>query len=81
MLNHLVHFICSNEDVLNVSGVDITVGGDHGIGYFRMILNLVVRHSSNKPPFSKLFQIASVDYKKDDIKILSCTVLKKKGDS
>jgi hypothetical protein len=51
MLNHLVHFICSNEDVLNVSGVDITVGGDHGIDRFRMILNLVVRHSSNKPPF------------------------------
>jgi hypothetical protein len=34
---HDSRFIFKGEDIKNVSGVDITVGGDHGKERFRMI--------------------------------------------
>jgi hypothetical protein len=45
-----------------------------------MVLKLIIRFDSNKEPFSRLFQIASVEYK-DDIKVLQETMLKCIGSS
>jgi hypothetical protein len=45
-----------------------------------MILKLIIRYSSNKEPLSRLFHLASVDYK-DDIKVLKDTVLDRIGNS
>ena len=39
-----------------------------------MVLKLIIRYVSNKDPFSRLFHLASVDYK-DDINMLQETVL------
>ncbi len=45
-----------------------------------MVLKLILRYESEKEPFSRLFQIASVEYK-DDIKVLQETVLNHIGAS
>jgi hypothetical protein len=45
-----------------------------------MVLKLIFRYESNKEPFSRLFQIASVEYI-DDIKVLQETVLNHIGRS
>ena len=49
-------------------------------GKFRMVLKLIVRYVSNKDHFSRLFHLASVDYK-DDINVLQETVLDRIGES
>ncbi len=76
LLKHYARVIIIGEDLSNVSGVNLTVGGDHGKERFHMILKLIVRFNDTKPPISRLFQVANVDYLKDDIDILSDTVLK-----
>ena len=45
-----------------------------------MVLKLIIRYVSNKDPFSRLFHLASVDYK-DDINVLQETVLDRIGES
>jgi len=45
-----------------------------------MVLKLIVRYVSNKDPFSRLFHLASVDYK-DDINMLQEIVLDRIGES
>jgi hypothetical protein len=45
-----------------------------------MVLKLILRYESEKEPFSRLFQIASVEYKVD-IKVLQQTVLNRIGAS
>ena len=65
----------------NLERVDYTVGGDDGKGRFRMITKLILRYSDGKPPLYRLFQIASVDYAKDDIAVLRNTVLSPIGAS
>jgi len=44
------------------------------LGKFRMILKIILRYNSNKDPLSRLFHLASVEYK-DDIRVLKETVL------
>jgi hypothetical protein len=39
MLKHHARFIFSCEDLLDVSGIDLTVGGDHGKGKIYILLN------------------------------------------
>lgn len=81
LLKHYAQYIFIGENLSDVSSVDLTVGGDHGKERFRMILKLIVRFHSNKQPFSRLFQIANVDYAKDDLGVLKDTVLKPIGQS
>jgi hypothetical protein len=50
------------------------------LGKFRMILKVILRYNSNKDPLSRLFHLASVDYK-DDISVLKATVLDHIGGS
>jgi hypothetical protein len=45
-----------------------------------MVLKLIIRYVSNKDPFSRLFHLASVDYK-DDINVLQETVLDRIGEA
>jgi hypothetical protein len=66
LLMHFACFIFSGEDLSDASGVDLTVRGDHG----KEFLKLIVRFVDTKPPFSILFQVANVDYPKDDIDVL-----------
>ena len=111
MLQHHVRFLFCRDDFFDVSGIDITVGGNHGkgkslncfrsnyyyiyinlfnnfdcstlyilTGKFRMILKLIIRYSSNREPLSRLFHLASVEYK-DDIKVLKDAVLDHIGNS
>jgi len=46
-----------------------------------MILKLIVRYSTNKSPLSRLFQISTVVYKKDDVGVLCSSLLNKIGES
>jgi len=57
LLQHSACFILSREVLTDVSGVDITIGGDHGKGRFRVMLKLIVRYSSDKSPFYEMFQV------------------------
>jgi hypothetical protein len=50
------------------------------LGKFRMILKVILKYISNKDSLSRLFHIASVDYK-DDISVLKETVLNHIGGS
>jgi len=50
------------------------------LGKFRTILKVILRYNSNKDPLSRLFHLASVDYK-DDISVLKATVLDHIGGS
>ncbi len=43
------------------------------------MLKLIVRYSSDKSPVYEIFQVANVDYAKDDLKVLTDTVLKPLG--
>jgi hypothetical protein len=81
MLQHYAKFIFSKELLDGVSDVDITIGGDHRKGRFRMMLKLVVRYLSGKKPFSEIFQVKNIDYGKDDITVIKDTVLKPIGET
>ena len=72
MLQHFVsHNIQYNRGGHNEFGrVDYTVGGDHGKGRFPMITKLILRYSDGKLTLYNLFQIANVDYAKDNISVL-----------
>jgi hypothetical protein len=74
MLQHYAKFIFSRELLNGVSGIDITIGGDHGKGRFWM-LKLAVRYLTSKKPFLEIFQVANIDYGKDDITVIKDTVL------
>jgi hypothetical protein len=78
-LKHQIAHIITADDVKNLQHEDFTVGGDHGKGRFRMTFKMLLRYS-DKQSVSKLFQIASVEYSKDDIVILNSTVLKPFGE-
>ncbi len=65
----------TKDDSDGIKSVGYTVGGDHGKGCFRMILKLILRYDSSKPPLYKLFQIGNVDYAKDLINVLHNTIL------
>jgi hypothetical protein len=43
------------------------------------MLKMIVRYSSDKQPSSEIFQVANIDYAKDDITVLKDTVLKPIG--
>jgi hypothetical protein len=60
MLQHYSRFIFSREVLNDVLRVDITIGGDHGKGWFRMMLKMIFRYSSDKQPFSENFQVANM---------------------
>jgi hypothetical protein len=79
LLKHQIAHIITADDVKNLQHLDFTVGGDHGKGRFRMTFKMLLRYS-DKQSASKLFQIASVEYSKDDIVILNSTVLKPVGE-
>lgn len=78
MLQHYEEFIFSRESIAGVSGIDITIGGDHGKGCFWMMLKLILRYLSNKKTFSEK---ADTDYGKEDITVIKETVLKSIGKS
>ena len=56
-----------------------TVGGDHGGGKFRMTFKILFIFPS-KPTISRLYQIGSVEFSKDDTKILKDTILDRVGE-
>jgi hypothetical protein len=74
-LLYLHSFDILSMEVQDIECIDCTLGGDHGKSGFRMILKLILRCSNNKPPFYKLFQIASDECSKDDIAVLCQNVL------
>ena len=80
MLQQQISQIIKTEELIGLRHVDISVGGDHGGGKFRMTLKVLFRFH-DKPTISRLFQIASVSHSKDDTDILVATVLKPVGES
>jgi hypothetical protein len=79
MLQHYAKFIFSRELLDGVTGIDIKVRGDHGKGRFQMMLKLVVKYLSSKKPFSETFQVANIDYRKNDITVIKDAVLQPTG--
>jgi hypothetical protein len=79
LLQHYVRFIFSCEAFQEVSRIDFTIGGDPGKGQIRVMFKMIIRYSSNKPPVSENFQVANINYAKDDITVLRDTVLKPIG--
>jgi hypothetical protein len=57
----------------------LTIGGDHGGGKFCMTLKVLFCFEHN-PSISFLFQIGSVSHSKDDLIILSSTILQPNGE-
>jgi len=80
MLIHQINNIIQQDQLPHVSSVDLTVGGDHGGGKFRMTLKILFRFE-DRPSTSRLFQIASVSHSKDETEILRSTVLQPVGES
>jgi len=74
LLQSQISMIIRPEDLAGLQKVDIAVGGDSGGGFFRMMLKVLFRFNS-KPSVSRIFQIASVSYSKDDIEVFQRTVL------
>ncbi len=80
MLTHQINNIINQDELPHVTSVDLTVGGDHGGGKFRMTLKILFRFL-DKRTVSRLFQIASVSHSKDATAILQSTVLHPVGES
>jgi hypothetical protein len=80
MLEHQINNIIKRDQLQGLTRVDLSVGGDHGGGKFRMTLKILFRFHE-RSTISWLFQIASVSHSKDDTKILESTVLKPIGES
>jgi hypothetical protein len=80
MLRHQINNIIKRDQLQHVSRVDLSVGGDHGGGKFRMTLKILFRFNK-RSTISRLFHIASVSHSKDDTKILESTVLNPIGES
>jgi hypothetical protein len=80
MLQHQIDKIIDRDQLEGLTRIDITVGGDHGGGKFRMTMKILFRLQRNQT-ISRLFQIASVSHSKDDTEILESTVLKPIGES
>ena len=80
LLQHQVNVIIKPEDLGDLKRVDLAVGGDSGGGFFRTMLKDLFRFNS-KQSTSRIFQIASVSYSKDDIEVFKKTVLDAIGNS
>jgi hypothetical protein len=80
MLPHQVNNIISKEQMEGLTHVDVSMGGDHGGGNFRMTFKILFRFHKS-PTISWLFQIASVFHSKDDTEILTTMVLRPIGES
>ena len=80
LLKHQLKYMVTPHQLVELNRVDLTIGGDHGGGKFRMTLKILFRFQSN-PTISRLFQIASVSHSKDEHSILCATVLDPIGES
>ena len=49
LLKHNINDVIDEKTALKMTGVDMIVGGDHGKGWFRLVLMLIIR-LSNSPP-------------------------------
>jgi hypothetical protein len=66
------------EEVDDVSSIDMSVGGDHGGGRFRVALILVIRFKDpNKPFRRRVFIHGEIDSNKDKAELLRHTFLPK----
>lgn len=77
LLKHQINDMVSLVDLDQLSHVDICVGGDHGVGRFRMLLKLLFRFFRGKDAITRRFEIANVSHSNDDIEILNTTVLQR----
>jgi len=74
LIKHQLGKITTPGQLKNLKHVDMTIGGNHGGGKFRVTLKLLLRYDDIKT-YSRPFQIASISHSKDDIDILNRTVL------
>ena len=81
MLQNQINNIIKKEQLQGITRVDLTVGGDHGGGKFRMTLKILFRFQDSSATISRLFQVANVSHSKDETRILKTTVLDPIGDS
>jgi len=80
MLQHQINNIIKKQQLSQLTHIDLSVGGDHGGGKFRMTLKVLFRFKE-QATVSRLFQIASVSHSKDETDILQKTVLDPIGES
>jgi hypothetical protein len=74
LMKHQLKSMVSAEQLEGLQRIDFTIIGDHGGGTFHMALKYLFQFS-DRPTISKVFQIASISYSKDDISILQSTVI------
>jgi hypothetical protein len=77
LLKHQLNQMVNLADLDGLQHVDISLGGDHRVGRFRVLLKVLFRFSNGKPSITKRFEIANESHSSDDIDILNKTVLKK----
>ncbi len=74
LVQHQLKMIVQAEQLRGLKRVDFSIVGDHGGGKFCMTLKVLFRFE-NSNTISKLFQIVSVSYSKDETEILQSTVI------
>ena len=70
LLQHQVSHVLHQDDVVDLTKNDFTLGGDHGKGKVQMILKMILCYDTKKESCSFLFQIAGIDYQKDTVEVL-----------
>ena len=80
MLQHQIDNIIKKQQLQQLTRVDLSVGGDHGGGKFRMTLKILFQFN-DRATISRLFQIASVSHSKDNTEIIQKSVLDPIGES
>jgi hypothetical protein len=79
LLQHQIKQVVNPEDLHGLQRVDICTGGDHGVCRFRMLLKILFCFM-DKPPITRLFEIANILHSQDGIGILNRIVLQKFSD-
>ena len=62
LLSHELSFILASNDLVRLKHFDISIGGVHGKGWFRMVLKLLLFYRENeKPSWNLVFKVGWVD--------------------
>ena len=74
LLDHDIKDVLDETTAQNMASVDMSFGGDHGKGRFRLVIKLIIRLDGN-PPIKKRFVLGEIDCKNDSVDILKNTFM------